>query len=106
MGFFDFLRGPDMAAGIEQLKNTPGGVLVDVRTPEEYRSGRIPGSVNVPLQTLDRISEQVGHKDVPLFVYCQSGARSRQAAAMLKSMGYTNVTNLGGMTAWRGKVER
>jgi len=106
MGIFDFFRGPDMAAGLEQMKNSPGAVLVDVRTAEEYRGGRIPGSVNIPLSSLDRISRQVENKDAPVFVYCQSGARSRQAAAALARMGYTNVTNLGGIAAYRGKVER
>lgn len=106
MGLLAFFRGPDMAAGLEQMRRTPGAVLVDVRTAEEYRNGRIPGSVNVPLAALDRISSRVENKDVPVFVYCWSGARSRQAAAQLRHMGYTNVTNLGGIVAYRGKVER
>jgi len=45
------------------------------------------------------------NKAVHLFVYCHSGARSRQAAAVLQSMGYTNVTNIGGIAAYSGKVE-
>ena len=44
-------------------------------------------------------------KDTPLFVYCHSGARSRQAAALLAQMGYTNAKNIGGIAAYRGKVE-
>ena len=106
MGLFDFLRGPDMQSGLETMRNTPRALLVDVRTPEEYQAGRIPGSVNVPLQSLDRISGKVDNKDRPLFVYCQSGGRSRQAVPMLKNMGYSSVTNLGGIAAYRGKVER
>ena len=106
MGLFDFLRPADINAGVEEFRAAEGALLLDVRTAEEYRGGRIPGSVNIPLSSLDRISRQVENKDAPVFVYCQSGARSRQAAAALARMGYTNVTNLGGMTAWRGKVER
>ena len=36
MGFFDFLRGPDIDAGLQECRNTPGALLLDVRTPEEY----------------------------------------------------------------------
>ena len=42
----------------------------------------------------------------PLYVYCYSGARSGQAAAALRRMGYTNVKNIGGIASWRGAIER
>ena len=106
MGFFDFLRQPDVNRGVKEYKNTPGAVLLDVRTPQEYREGHIPESINVPLQTLDKVRSVVENKDTELFVYCYSGARSRQAAAALGQMGYTNVRNIGGIAAYQGKVER
>ena len=106
MGFFDFLKQPDVNQGVADYHNTPGAVLLDVRTPQEYSEGHIPASKNVPLQTLDKISSIADNKNIPLFVYCYSGGRSRQAAAVLQSMGYTNVTNIGGITAYSGKVER
>ncbi|MBQ2945342.1 MAG: rhodanese-like domain-containing protein [Clostridia bacterium] len=106
MGFFDFLRQPDVNQGVNEYKNSTGAVLLDVRTPQEYSEGHIPQSKNVPLQTLDKIRNIVDNKDTELFVYCYSGARSRQAAAMLEQMGYTNVKNIGGISSYRGKVER
>ena len=106
MGFFDFLRQPDVNQGVNEYNNTDGAVLLDVRSPEEYREGHIPKSKNVPLQTLDKISAVVENKDTELFVYCYSGARSRQATAMLGQMGYTKVNNIGGISSYRGKVER
>lgn len=106
MGLFDIFRGPDMHAGLDAMRNTPGAVLVDVRTPAEYGEGRIPGSINVPLQLLEKIYDAVEDKDAPVYVYCRSGARSRQAAQLLGRMGYTNVTNLGGILSYRGEVER
>lgn len=106
MGFFDFLKQPNINEGLESYRATPGAVLIDVRTPEEYAGGRIPGGKNIPLQRLDAIDSAVKSKDTPIFVYCLSGARSRQAASMLKSRGYTNVQNIGGISAYSGKVER
>lgn len=81
-------------------------VLLDVRTPQEYQDGHIPESKNIPLQTLDKIRSMTENKDTPLLVYCYSGARSRQAVNMLQRMGYTNVTNIGGIATYSGKVER
>ena len=106
MGFFDFLKGPDIGEGVREYNATPGAVLLDVRTPEEYREGHIPGSKNVPLQSIDKVAGMIDNKSTPIFVHCLSGARSRQAAAVLKQMGYTNVKNIGGISAYAGKVER
>ena len=106
MRFFDFLRQPDVNQGVANYYNTPGAVLLDVRTPQEYSEGHIPGGKNVPLQALDNVRSVVENKDTELFVCCYSGARSRQAATMLGQMGYTKVNNIGGISSYRGKVER
>ena len=106
MGFFDFLKGPDINRLLEEYAAAPGAVLVDVRTPQEYREGRIPGSVNAPLSSLASAKDLPAGKDVPLFVYCHSGARSRQAVTALARMGYVNAKNIGGIAAYTGKVER
>ena len=105
MGFFDFLKQPDINRGIQEFMNMEGAVLLDVRTPQEYREGHIPGSKNLQLQTIDKVSSVVENKDTALYVYCYSGARSRQAASLLQYMGYSNVTNIGGIAAYSGKVE-
>lgn len=105
MGLFDFLKQPDINQGVKEYKNVPDAVLVDVRTAQEYQEGHIPGSKNVPLQQLDRIASVAKNKGTQLFVYCYSGSRSRQAARMLRQMGYANVTNIGGIAAYSGKVE-
>ena len=105
MGFFDFLKGPDIDQGVKEFRETPGAVLLDVRTPQEYREGHIPGSVNIPLQSLSGENPLSIHKDAPLYVYCHSGARSGQAVRMLARMGYANVKNIGGIAAYTGKVE-
>lgn len=106
MGFFDFLRGPGIAQGMKDYQATPGALLLDVRTPEEYREGHIPGGRNVPLSSLDKVTGLANGQDTPIFVYCHSGARSAQAVNALRRMGYTNVTNIGGIAAYAGEVER
>ena len=105
MGFLNFLKGPDISQGVKDYQATPGAVLLDVRTPEEYRAGHIPGSRNVPLQALDKVTGVVKNQDTPVFVYCRSGARSSQAVSSLRRMGYANVKNIGGIAAYAGEVE-
>ena len=105
MGIFDFFKHPDINQGVQEYKNAAGAVLLDVRSSQEYREGHIPGSQNVPLQQLDKVEEVTENKDTVLYVYCHSGARSRQAVSLLQAMGYTNVHNIGGIAAYHGKVE-
>ncbi len=105
MAFLDLFKGPDINQGVEAFRTTKDAVLLDVRTPGEYAQGHIPGSKNIPLQTLDEAQEIIENKDTPIFVHCLSGARSRQATALLRQMGYSNVNNIGGISAYRGKVE-
>ncbi|MGF0094728.1 rhodanese-like domain-containing protein [Lachnospiraceae bacterium SGI.066] len=79
MGFFDFLKQANINQGIEEYKRTAGAVLLDVRTSQEYQEGHIPESKNVSLQQLNNVVSVVKNTEIPLFVYCYSGARSRQA---------------------------
>ena len=106
MSIFDFFKQADINKGLKEYAETENAVLLDVRTPQEYGEGHIPESINVPLQTIDKVTSIAENKDTALFVYCYSDARSRQAMAMLQHMGYTNVQNIGGIAAYHGKVER
>ena len=105
MGLFDLLKRPDINDGVKKYRNTPGAVLLDVRSPQEYQAGHIPGSKNVPLRSMEDVEEAVSGLDTPLFVYCYSGGRSGQAVRMLGAMGYTNAKNIGGIAAWSGELE-
>ncbi len=104
MGLFTFLRSPDINEGVETFKNTGDAMLLDVRTPEEYRDGHIEGSINLPLGRIAEAPNTIKDKNTPLFVHCYSGSRSGQAVSYLKRMGYTNATNIGGIGSYRGKV--
>jgi adenylyltransferase/sulfurtransferase len=82
-----------------------GLFILDVRNPEEYQIGRIPGSTLIPLPDLPR---RVGELDPDrdMVVHCKSGARSAKAIQFLKTQGFTKLTNLrGGILAWAEKVD-
>ncbi len=107
IGFFDLFQQADIDQGVKEYLATPGAVLLDVRTSAEYRDGHIPGSKKMfrfRLLTRWPLSQKI--KNMALYVYCHSGARSRQAAGLLRRMGYRNVNNIGGIAAYAGKVER
>ena len=106
MGLLNHMMGPDLAQGLTVYEKTPGAVLVDVRTPEEYAQGHVAGSRNLPLQAITRVEEEIPEKDTPVFLYCQSGGRSRRAAAFLEKIGYTRVENIGGLAGYNGPLEK
>lgn len=75
-----------------------GAQLYDVRTPAEYVDGHFVGAQNFPLQTMQAAQYPDVAKDTKIYVYCHSGNRSSQATALLRKAGYTNVTDLGGLS--------
>jgi phage shock protein E len=82
--------------------------LVDVRTAQEYKSGYIPGAINISVQELSSKLNKIP-KDKPVVVYCRSGSRSSQAARTLLGAGYTDVYDLGSISGWEhqgGKIKR
>ncbi len=84
-----------------QKRNAP--LILDVRTSEEYQSGHIPGSVNIPHNQLSsRLSELGISKSDEVVVHCESGRRASTAEAILTESGYTGVLDLEGhMRSWR-----
>jgi len=92
---------PDIdVATAASLRGGSDVVMLDVRTPEEYAQGHIPGVVSIPLnQVPSRLAEIP--KDKTVVVTCRTGNRSAQAAQLLRQRGYNNVHNmLGGIAAW------
>ena len=77
--------------------------LLDVRRPEEFAEGRIPGAINISHDQLaGRLTAvAAGDKDGEVVVYCRSGARASTACALLRAAGYTRVRHLAGdMNGW------
>tara|TARA_B100001029_G_C15061147_1_gene458591 strand:+ start:2648 stop:2965 length:318 start_codon:yes stop_codon:yes gene_type:complete len=71
-------------------------IIIDVRTPEEYKSGYIKNAINIEWQDIETITSNI-LKDQKIYLYCRSGNRSGKAEEILKSFGYTNTINIGGL---------
>lgn len=87
---------------VEELAQA-GAVIVDVRSPAEFASGHIPGSVNVPV---DRIPAGLSKyaKEKPVIVCCASGMRSAMAKRSLQAAGYARVANGGPWQSLLGRL--
>jgi len=81
-----------------QTSVSTGAKYYDVRTPAEFAAGHFAPAVNLPLADIQAGTLPNIAKDTKIFVQCQSGNRSAQAARLLKSAGFTNVTDLGGIS--------
>jgi len=105
MGFFSFMKSNDINAGVQRFRETADAVLLDVRSRQEYAAGHIPGSRNLPLDQLEAAADEIPDLHTPIFVHCLSGGRSARALAILREMGYHEVSNIGGVNSYRGKLE-
>ena len=81
--------------------------VIDVREPNEYAKGHIPGAINVPVETIgEEYPPELPDCDQLILVYCRSGNRSKEAAQKLVDIGYKNVYEFGGIIDWKGEIER
>jgi rhodanese-related sulfurtransferase len=84
-------------AMLEKNKNT---FMLDVRTPQEYAQGRLPGSVLIPINDFERRINEVP-RNRTILVYCAVGSRSKQVADFLSKSGYKDVFNIDdGIVGW------
>ena len=110
MGYYDELPELDINELLDDTRLVRNKVLVDVRTPEEYREGHIPGAVNIEAKLCKRsnramIGELLTDPSAHIYMYCYSGSRSGMAAAFLRQMGYERAENIGGYKDYTGPVE-
>lgn len=104
MGILDLFKRVDINVGVDEYMKTPGAVLLDVRSKQEYIAGHIKGSKNIPLDEVAKVANLIKDKATPIYVHCLSGGRSMQATGYLKRLGYQNVKNIGGISNYSGKI--
>ncbi|MBQ8087699.1 MAG: rhodanese-like domain-containing protein [Clostridia bacterium] len=96
----------EMTAKVAEIRKQAGALLVDVRTPDEYAAGHIPGSVNVPLENIFAVDQAGATEETPLYLYCLTGTRANRAKLKLEREGYQFVENIGGIEQWDAEVEK
>ena len=100
-------RQISMDEAVKMMKNEKNYIILDVRRPDEYAEGHVPGAINVA-------NEEIGTEEIPelpdkaqlILVYCRSGRRSKEAAEKLVKLGYTNIVEFGGILDWTGEIEK
>jgi rhodanese-related sulfurtransferase len=76
-------------------------LLLDVRTPQEYKSGHLANSLLIPVQELElRVHELGQYKERTIIAYCRTGNRSGRAAAILMNRGFSAMNMEGGIVRW------
>ena len=97
-------QSPTVAVSTDNLQS----LVVDVRTPEEYASGHIPNSINIPHTEIATWfeNELSDRSEQPIVLYCRTGTRSEFAKRELQRLGHSRVTNFGGINRWNGPLSK
>ena len=103
VGFMALKRMSSVSAGVARKHLREGALVIDVRSPEEFRGRHLPNVINIPLGELrESLPRRVKDKRQVLLLHCLSGGRSGVAEQQAKGLGYRNVFNLGSY----GRAER
>ena len=96
-------RQISMDEAVTMMEEESGYIILDVRTPEEYRERHITNAINIPNETIGSEDiQELPDRDQLILVYCRSGNRSKQASGKLAELGYTNIVEIGGINDWTG----
>ena len=100
-------RQISMDEAVKMMKDEKNYIILDVRRPDEYAEGHIPGAINVPNEEIGTAEiEELPDKSQLILVYCRSGRRSKEASEKLVRLGYTNVVEFGGILDYKGEIEK
>lgn len=89
-----------------RLLDAQKAVAVDVREPDEFAVGHIPGARLLPLgDVMTRAEEVLPEKEAAYLIYCRTGRRSADAAQKLEAQGYSHLRDLGGILSWPYEIE-
>ena len=92
----------DITGLAEAMRDPAPELILDVRTPGEFRRGHVPGAVNLPTDVLpSHLGDLEAHRASTIYVICESGNRSARVTSLLLREGFDAVNVLGGTGAWR-----
>ena len=91
----------------DDLENESDPIILDVRTPEEFETSRIPKSINIDFYNPEIFMQEIGKldKDRSYYIYCRTGVRSANSCHLMKELGFAKTYNLiGGIVDWNGET--
>ena len=96
-----------MDEAVKMMKNEKNYIILDVRRPDEFAEGHIPGAINVPNEEIGTAEiAELPDKSQLILVYCRSGRRSMEASEKLVKLGYTNIVEFGGIQDYEGEIKK
>ena len=100
-------RQISMDEAVKMMKDEKDYIILDVRRPDEFAEGHIPGAINVPNEEIGTAEiAELPDKSQLILVYCRSGRRSKDASEKLVKLGYTNIVEFGGILDYKGEIEK
>lgn len=100
-------RQISMDEAVKMMRDEKNYIILDVRRPDEYAEGHIPGAINVPNEEIGTAEiAELPDKSQMILVYCRSGRRSKEASEKLVKLGYTNIVEFGGIQDYEGEIEK
>ena len=100
-------RQISMDEAVKMMRDEKDYIILDVRRPDEFAEGHIPGAINVPNEEIGTAEiADLPDKSQLILVYCRSGRRSKEASEKLVKLGYTNIVEFGGILDWKGEIEK
>ena len=100
-------RQISMDEAVKMMRDEKDYIILDVRRPDEFAEGHIPGAINVPNEEIGTTEiAELPDKSQLILVYCRSGRRSKEASEKLVKLGYTNIVEFGGIQDYEGEIEK
>ena len=100
-------RQISMDEAVKMMRDEKDYIILDVRRPDEFAEGHIPGAINIPNEEIGTAEiAELPDKSQLILVYCRSGRRSKEASEKLVKLGYTNIVEFGGILDWKGEIEK
>ena len=99
----------DQSTWISKFQSDENAVILDVRTPEEFETSRIPNSKNIDFYNPQNFMLEIEklNKSNSYYVYCRTGVRSANSCQLMNELGFDKVYNLiGGIVEWKGEIDK